>query len=245
MNSAKCHRTTLLNYLDRSYWSGCHLNKHNGGSSHLIFKKPECAATSSFAELWPPLGQGEHLSLSNWTEGPFRSSFNLWSPNLSLPATIESPVLTQCFQAYLSTPHHRPLKAGEKLECACSVGNNGRVSDPWPYRPRPFFLDQAQPFDTVGCCSTAWQQKEGKHLLRFFSSRLTPSFFSPPAYIFSLSFVWLEVLLKPGQELKQVARLKFRQQFYNPSFWQLVAAGPNGMGVPFVQRFTMSASILF
>lgn len=137
------------------------------------------------------MGQTEHLSLHNWTEGSFRSSFNLCSPNLSLLTAIEFLILTQ---SYLSTPHHRPLKTREKLKCACPVRNNGRVTDPWPYRLRPFFLDQSLPFDTVGCCSTAWQQKEGKHLLRFFSFRLTHSFYSLSVVglCFSLSFeeVW-------------------------------------------------------
>lgn len=63
------------------------------------------------------MGREEHLSLGNWTEGPFRSSFNLWGPNLSSSSTIKSPVLTQCFQAYLSTP----IMGLSKLEKSWSV----------------------------------------------------------------------------------------------------------------------------
>lgn len=123
-------------------------------------------------------GHREHLSLGNWTEGPFRSSFNLWGPNLFPPDYYKAPGPDPVFSGLSFHPHHRPLKAGEKLECACPVRDNGRVSDPWPCRLRPFFLDQALPFATVGYCSTAWQQKEGKHLLGFSFSRLTPNFFS-------------------------------------------------------------------
>ena len=136
------------------------------------------------------LGHIERLSLGNWTEGGFRSSFNLWGPNLFSPTTIKSLVLTQCFQAYLSSPIMGSLKAGEKLECACPVRDNGRVSDPWPGRLRPFFPDQALPFATVGYCCTAWQQKEGKHLLRFFFSRLTPNFFSAVVTWLIFSLLW-------------------------------------------------------
>lgn len=131
-------------------------------------------------------------------------------------------------------PHHSPLKAREKPECACPVRDNGRVSGPWPYRLGPFFLDQALPLDTVGYCSRAWQQKEGKHLLRFFFSRLTPSFFSLSVtglYIFFFSFEGFGGLFKDGQELKQVPCLKFIRQLYNPPFWQLSVTRPNRAGV--------------
>lgn len=128
-------------------------------------------------------------------------------------------------------PHHRPLKAGEKLKCARPVRYNGRVSDPWPCRPGPFFLDQALPFATVGYNSTAWQQKEGKHLLRFLFFR--------PQLLFSLSlcFIFFSLLggfvdlLEDGQELLQVPRFKFRQQLHNPSFWQPFVTGPKETGV--------------
>ena len=124
------------------------------------------------------MGHRERLSLGNWTEGPFRSSFNLWGPNLSFPDYHKAPGPDPVFSGLSFHPHHGPLKAGEKLECACPVRDNGRVSDPWPHRLTPFFLDQALPFATVGYYSTAWQQKEGKHLLRFFFSRLSPNVFS-------------------------------------------------------------------
>lgn len=141
------------------------------------------------------LGHRERLSHGNWTEGCFRSSFNLWGPNPP-PPTIKSLVLTQCFSPYLSTPIMWPLKAGEKLECACPVRDNGGVSDPWPGRLRPFFLDQALPFATVGYCCTAWQQNEGKHLLRFCCCWISPNFFSPVVTQRILFSFWREVRLR-------------------------------------------------
>lgn len=180
-----------------------------------------------------PVGHGEHLSLGNWTEGPFRSSFNLWGPNLSSPTPIEPHGPDPVFSSPSFLPHHGPLKAGEKLECACSVWDNGGVSDPWPSRLRPFFLDQALPFATVGYCPTAWQQKEGKHLLRFLFSGLTTNFFS-------FSVAWDDIffsfrgfvsLLKDERGLRQVPCLNFRLQLYNQSSWQLFASGPKRTGV--------------
>lgn len=54
-----------------------------------------------------------------------------------------------------------------------------------------------------------------------------------------------EVLLKPGQELKQVARLKFRQQFYHPSFPTALCRWSKWDGSPACSEVHGSASVLF
>lgn len=166
-------------------------------------------------------GHGSICPLSNWTEGPFRSSFNLLGLILSSPAITKALVPTQCFQAYLST-----LSTGLwKLEKSWSVlalsGTMAELVTPDLTSLWVFFLDQRQPFVTVGYCTTALQPNEGKHLLRGDCSSLgcapTPPFLSSP-------FVFEGLCVKDGQ----VSCLKCRQQFHSQSLWQFFVTCPEG-----------------
>ena len=122
------------NYLYPYYWPRSHLDKHCGGSSHLAHKETECAAAKGWAELWPQRVKGAFVPSVIGQKGPFALHLTFLGLILSSPTTTKALVPPQCFQAYLSTPSTGLWK----LECACPVRDNGRVSDPWPHQPLSF-----------------------------------------------------------------------------------------------------------
>lgn len=98
-------------------WSGCHLNKHSRGSSLLVHKKPECAATNGSTELWPWRVTESICPSVIGQKGPFALHLTFGVQIFFSVTAIKPLDLALCFQAYLSTP----IRGFWKLEKSWSV----------------------------------------------------------------------------------------------------------------------------
>lgn len=205
------------NYLYPYYWPGSHLDKHCGGSSHVGHKGPECAAAKGCTELWPWQVTRSIFPSVIGQKGPFALHLTFWDwfflPQLSQRPWSRPSVFRPIFPP--------PAQAFESWSVLALSGTMAELVTPDLTSLWVFFLDQRQPFVTVGYCTTALQPNEGKHLLRGDCSSLgcapTPPFLSSP-------FVFEGLCVKDGQ----VSCLKCRQQFHSQSLWQFFVTCPEG-----------------